>query len=418
VHAGARLAPAFQPAVAQAQNAVDAEQVLDEAKSGGLHHDVLEHRIVPKHEAHQFLAVGENLGQCRLVALLALAGDAQEGVANGFMLLGWPCFVGWQHGEPERFEFCDVFNEVELFQFAVERRECLRGRPVLNIHSDSNHTRTDCANTPDPLMLTQDRSDKESMQPLTDDQKRNFVRDGFLHVPGVVPPRLLARARRAINHSLGAGIDRNDVTRLNAQSFCGELRSDPRLLRLATTPAVWAHVRALLGERRTAKPQRCQIALRFPRPEGVPRRLAGPHIDGYHTPENGVPDDGVVRNFTLLLGIMLSEVPAPFSGNFTVWPGTHRRMERYFRDHGVNSLQGGEVGTIGLRLPKSVAVTGNAGDLILAHHQVVHGACLNASPNVRLATITRLKHKDTDEIGKDAYTNIWREWPGIRDVLS
>jgi len=82
-------------------------------------------------------------------------------------------------------------------------------------------------------MLTQDRSDKESMQPLTDDQKRNFVRDGFLHVPGVVPPRLLARARRAINHSLGAGIDRNDVTRLNAQSFCGELRSDPRLLRLA-----------------------------------------------------------------------------------------------------------------------------------------------------------------------------------------
>ncbi len=40
-----------------------------------------------------------------------------------------------------------------------------------------------------------------------------------------------------------------------------------------------------------------------------------------------------------------------------------------------------------------------------------------ASPNVRLATITRLRHKDTDKIGKDAYTDIWREWSGVRDVL-
>ena len=35
----------------------------------------------------------------------------------------------------------------------------------------------------------------------------------------------------------------------------------------------------------------------FPRPEGTPRQCAGPHIDGYDTPDNGLPNDGVVYNF-------------------------------------------------------------------------------------------------------------------------
>ena len=60
-------------------------------------------------------------------------------------------------------------------------------------------------------------------------------------------------------------------------------------------------------------------------------------------------------------------------------------------------------------------ITGKAGDLILAHHQVVHGACPNTSPNVRLAVISRLRHKEL--IGNDAYTDIWQEWPGVSDLV-
>ena len=251
------------------------------------------------------------------------------------------------------------------------------------------------------------------MEPLTEEQKRDFVRDGFLHVPGMIPPRLLARARRAINLSLGSGIDRDELTRFSNQSFCTELRSDPRLLRLATTPAVWSHVRTLLGDRRTIKPQGCQIALRFPLPEGTPRRLFGGHVDGYHTPHNGVPDDGVVRNFTLLLGVMLSDVPAPFSGNFTVWPGTHHRMERYFRDHGVNSLEGGSVGTLGLRLPKPVAVVGKAGDIVLAHYQVAHTASPNLSGDVRYMCFFRLSVRGLADHRVESMLDIWRDWPTL-----
>ena len=255
------------------------------------------------------------------------------------------------------------------------------------------------------------------MATLTAEQKGRFVRDGFLHVPGVVPPRVLTRARRAINHSLGSGIDRNELVRFNNQTFCAELRADPRLLRLATTPAVWSLVRALLGDRRTARPRQCQIALRFPRPEGTPGKVSDPHIDGYHTPHNGVPDDGVVRNFTLLLGIMLSDVREPLSGNFTVWPGTHRRLERYFHDHGVNSLQGGAVGGLGVRLPKPVPVLGGAGDVVLAHYQVAHTASPNLSGDIRYMCFFRLAVRTLGSHRVASMLDIWRDWPALRDVV-
>ena len=255
------------------------------------------------------------------------------------------------------------------------------------------------------------------MQPLTEEQKRKFVRDGFLHVPEVVPPRLVGGARRAINHSIGAGIDADELTRFNNQSFCPELTKDPRLLRLATTPVVWSHVRTLLGDRRAVRPRACQIALRFPLPEGTPRVIAGGHIDGYHTPRNGVPDDGAVRSFTLLLGIMLSDVPAAFGGNFTAWPGTHRRMERYFHAHGVNSLEGGHATSLGFRLPKPVPVTGKAGDIVLAHYQVAHTVSPNLSGDIRYMCFFRLCVRGLASHRVESMLDIWRDWPELRALV-
>ena len=252
---------------------------------------------------------------------------------------------------------------------------------------------------------------------LTEDQKRDFARNGFLRVADVVPPRLVARATRAINTYLGTGIDREQIVRFNNQTFCPELREDPRLLRLATTPEVWSHVRALLGDGRVIRPKTCQIALRFPLPEGTRRRVTGGHIDGYHTPRNGVPDDGIVRSFTMLLGIMLSDVPAPFSGNFTAWPGTHRRLERYFRDHGVNTLEGGGVMSLGLRLTKPVAVTGKAGDIVLAHYQMAHTVSPNLSGDIRYMCFFRLSVRGLASHRVESMLDIWRDWPALRGLV-
>ena len=257
-----------------------------------------------------------------------------------------------------------------------------------------------------------------SADPLTAAEKRLFVKQGYLHIASAVPMNLVRRARRAINHSLGAGFDSRDVLRMNARSFCEELVEDPRLLRLATNPRVWSYVRALLGDRRVERPTECQIALRFPRPEGTPRTPDAPHLDGYHTPHNGLPDDGVVYGFTLLLGVMLSDVDAPLSGNFTVWPGTHLKLERHFRDHGVNTLEQGDVTTSGMGLPRPVPITGKSGDIVLAHYQLAHAASPNLSGDIRYMCFFRLSVRGLASHRIESMLDIWRDWPPLCGFIS
>ena len=41
---------------------------------------------------------------------------------------------------------------------------------------------------------------------------------------------------------------------------------------------------------------------------------------------------GEVKNFTMLIGILLADVPDEFMGNLTVYPGSHHLLEQFFRD--------------------------------------------------------------------------------------
>ena len=38
-------------------------------------------------------------------------------------------------------------------------------------------------------------------------------------------------------------------------------------------------------------------------------------------------------------------------------------------------------------------------------------------PNIRYAAIFRGRHKDAEANGTEAMTDIWREWPGIREAV-
>ena len=54
----------------------------------------------------------------------------------------------------------------------------------------------------------------------------------------------------------------------------------------------------------------------------------------------------------------------------------------------------------------------------LTHHQIVHSAAPNAASDIRYAAIFRLRHVDCEENGYDAYTDIWKEWPGIQEAVT
>lgn len=243
---------------------------------------------------------------------------------------------------------------------------------------------------------------------LTADQREALLGDGYVSVPAVVPAAPLAAALRAINHSLGQGLPPTQLPTFRSRSFCPELQGDPVILDLLKATPAWALAESLLGEGRIEAVRSGQIALAFPQSEAPAPPY--PHLDGLHTPTNGVPA-GEVRSFTLLVGVVLSDVAAPGAGNLTVWPGSHRAYEGYFRELGPKALLRGMPP---VALPEPVEVTGRAGDLVLCHYQLAHAVGTNTSPHVRYAVYFRLKSRGHDGRRWECLTDLWREWPGVR----
>ena len=103
--------------------------------------------------------------------------------------------------------------------------------------------------------------------------------------------------------------------------------------------------------------------------------------------------EGTIGNFTMLLGVLLSDVPAPLMGNLTVWPGTHQLYEDVFPGARPAVLL---QGMPPVEMPAPDPVTGRAGDVVLVHYQVAHGVGPNVSPHTRYMIFFRLSHADHD----------------------
>ncbi len=248
---------------------------------------------------------------------------------------------------------------------------------------------------------------------LSSEQQHAFFTQGYVHIPNAVPRPQVNAALRAINHSLGEGMDAANMQTFRAQSYCPELRREPVITDLYTKSRAAALAESLIGAGKIKLITGGQIALRFPSRQEKPAQPS-PHLDGMYSPTNGVPK-GKIASFTMLLGVLLSDVSEEFAGNLAVWPGTHRIYEQYFREHGPESLLDG-MPPVGLPQPKQL--TGRAGDVVLCHYQLAHGVAQNVSPHIRYAIYFRLHHVDHDAQWKEAMKNIWLEWDGVRDLVT
>lgn len=247
---------------------------------------------------------------------------------------------------------------------------------------------------------------------LTQTHHADMLRDGYTVLRKAVPRDVVDNARRAINHSLGQGIDPARIQEFSARSYCPELQEAPALTDLMRRSSVPAAIEAMLGRGCVQAMVRAQIALRFPQSPGAERKSVGGHLDGFGTGTNGITKGQFSRFFTGLAVVLLSELPEPDSGNFTVWPGSHVAWQDFFRKQGVDTAYD--------TFPKidlphePVQCTGQPGDVVIAHHATFHGAALNYSPNIRYAAIFRIKHRDVEAIGSEALRDIWLEWPGLK----
>jgi ectoine hydroxylase-related dioxygenase (phytanoyl-CoA dioxygenase family) len=243
---------------------------------------------------------------------------------------------------------------------------------------------------------------------LTGSEKDSLRERGYVVLSGLVPRERVDAALRAINASLGRGLRPEDVPRVRATSFCPELQKADVILDLfRKTPAASAAA-SLLGSEGLERVTTGQIALSFPSEKDT--RSPHPHIDGLYTPDNGVPK-GSVLSFTMLAGIVLSDVTTSDAGNLVAWPGSHRLLEAYFRERGPKSLL---AGMPAIDLGKPEPVLARAGDVVLCHYQLAHAAGPNTSPHVRYAVYFRLKRSGHDRQKWECLTDVWREWPAIR----
>jgi Phytanoyl-CoA dioxygenase (PhyH) len=244
---------------------------------------------------------------------------------------------------------------------------------------------------------------------LTLDQQRALVDEGYLLVPGLVSRERVGAALKAVNHSLGErGIPKDDLWTLRAQTFCPELVSASPILDLYRETGLRALAESALGVGKVRAPTTGQIALRFPQEVAAPRD-PHPHIDGMPGPLNGVTPS-TIFHFTALGAVFLSDAELPFHGNFTVWPGTHTTLARHFATHGTSGLL---TGFPPIAMPPARQVLVRAGDVLLAHYQLAHGAAANIGANIRYAVFFRLFHEAHDPTSTATMTDLWREWGGL-----
>jgi hypothetical protein len=252
---------------------------------------------------------------------------------------------------------------------------------------------------------------------LTPNQKRFFYEEGYLKISGAVPQVMVDAALQTINHSLGEeGMNKEDLPTLRAQSYCKDAQKDQAITGLLNDSPAFSMVESLMEKGKLNRTGAGQIALRFPQP--LYREVGPPrgHLDGLGSGLNGSAKGTYRRGFTGLAVVLLSPLRGDYGGNFTVWPKSHRCFEAYFKEHGPEIL---ENGMPRIELPEEpIMLQGEPGDVVLAHHQIVHTAAPNTSPHIRYAAIFRLQHAETKEFGNAAYTDIWHEWPGVRAAVA
>ncbi len=243
------------------------------------------------------------------------------------------------------------------------------------------------------------------------EQKRKILEDGYVVIPGVVPRPLIEEALREINHRLGLGRTQAMDAYADARDYWTDDVDASAIMDLLFKTPLWELAQAPIGTGKLQRPATGQIALRFP---AVNNSHGGPasHIDGFLGPKGG---NKTISRFTMLTGVLLSDVPDKYMGNLAVYPGTHRQVADYIKAHGTSSLRAGLASKIDL--PEAVQITGKAGDAVLCHYQLAHDKEQNLSHLIRYMAYWRLWHVDADSCQTEGLTDIWREWPAVAALL-
>ena len=233
-------------------------------------------------------------------------------------------------------------------------------------------------------------------------QLEEFAQRGFLVLPGVVPRAVVDAAARAIDELIDREPPGPDVR--GPFNYFPEAARAPELAALLTGSPAFGLAEALTGPATLVAPEQVQVALNIP---PFPHRPGMHHIDGFPPEPGGRPG-----TFTMLAGVLMSDQGDQDAGNLWVWPGTHLAHAEYFRGHGPDAFVAAG-GYPPIRLPEPEQVTGEAGDLLLAHYLLGHNIGGNTSQAVRRAVYYRVKRAGHDPRWREFLADPWLDYDTI-----
>ncbi|MEU4347165.1 phytanoyl-CoA dioxygenase family protein [Streptomyces sp. NPDC023838] len=245
---------------------------------------------------------------------------------------------------------------------------------------------------------------------LTADEKAAFKRDGVLIRRGLAAPELVKRAVSLIDASYRKEMTADDIAAYSRRTFAPELGDRTELLSLYRETGAAGLAGDLLGD--AAPVTTSQIQIRVPETEfpGVQPEKAM-HVDGVSCPHL---DPRELRTFSLLVGVVLSDISDPQCGALHYLPGGHLTMARWFADKW--SLGMTEQVPPEIDRERGTPFLGMPGDVLLMHHLVPHTVAQNLMPFPRVMTYFRVSHPDHASRRLEALRDPWLDYPPLADA--
>ncbi|NVI89328.1 phytanoyl-CoA dioxygenase family protein [Actinomadura sp. BRA 177] len=245
---------------------------------------------------------------------------------------------------------------------------------------------------------------------LTTEEKALFKRDGVLIRRGLIEPERIGRAIDLITGRCGPNLTTDVIRDWTQRTFAPDLGGHPDLLALYERTAVPYLAEDLLGE--TVPINAVQIQIRVPEqlfPNVQPVKAM--HVDGVACPHL---DPGQLRTFSLLVGVVLSDISDPVAGALRYLPGGHHTMARWFSEEWSLGMTDQVPPTVDQQ--DGVPFLGIPGDILLMHHLVPHAVGRNHLPFPRIMAYFRVSHPAHADQRLRALCDPWLDYPPLADT--
>lgn len=277
------------------------------------------------------------------------------------------------------------------------------------------------------------------MDPLSETQKREFVRNGFLVVEDAVDRDVCEAAQTAVWDAVPESA--GDVEALRAAESPGNFSNQNSGINdldehLDAAPfetmleQVFPYAEALVGEGNLPAPDEdlpdieclhstaVNPVVRYPE-EGI--EWTDPNGSGPNPPveEDLTPHLDAITNqkpWTIIVVVLINDI-YPRGGGFTVWPGSHRLVADWFAENPPGSADTRPSEDLADRIGPGVEITGSAGAVALAHNKTFHSSGALYGDRPRMAGIANLSRRDVADHGEEFYTDLWRYWDGLDGVV-